>query len=99
MESLEHIFLTVYICTANLKTIPKMTAENKEKKRKITVISYYRLLKHKQKGKIKEVIMETCGWSESTFQYKMVNSNFDKLELEATEKIINEFKTGERVWN
>jgi len=76
-----------------------MTAENKEKKRKITVISYYRLLRLKQKGKIKEVIMETCGWSESTFQYKMVNQNFDKLELEATEKIIDEFKTGIRTWN
>lgn len=88
-----------YICAVKLKTTPKMTTQKQEKKRKITVISYYRLLKHKQKSQLKKAIMETCGWSESTFHYKMENQNFEKLEIEATEKIISEFKTGVRVWN
>lgn len=76
-----------------------MTAEKQKKKRKITVISYYRLLKLKQKSQLKKIIMETCDWSESTFHYKMENQNFEKLEIEAIEKIISEFKTGVRVWN
>jgi len=89
----------LYICAVKLKVTPKMTTEKQQKKRKITVISYYRLLKHKQKSQLKKLIMEVCDWSESTFHYKMENQNFEKLEIEATEKIINEFKTGVRVWN
>lgn len=76
-----------------------MTATKTEKKRKTTVISYYRALKHKQKSQIKKVIMDVCGWSESTFHYKMENSNFEKLEIEAVEKIITDYKTGVRLWN
>jgi hypothetical protein len=43
--------------------------------------------------------MEICGWSESTFHYKVEHLNFEKLELEAIENLIKEFKTGQRKWN
>jgi len=69
-----------------------MTTKKQQKKRIINVISYYRLLKNKDKGLLKVCIMEKCDFSESTFQYRIRNANFNRLELIAVEEIISKFK-------
>ena len=69
-----------------------------EKSRKITVINYYRLLDRKQKSQLKAQVIDRTGWAEPTFGYKMREQNFTKLELEAIELIITDFKTGKLKW-
>lgn len=88
-----------YICAIKLILIIILIMEKTEKKRKTTVISYYRLLEFKQKSVFKNRVIEITGWSEPTFSYKMREQNLTKLELEALEQIIIDFKTGKLTWN
>jgi hypothetical protein len=69
-----------------------------EIKKKTTVISYYRLLETKQKSLFKQTVIDKTGWSIPTFSYKFREKNFTKLELEAVESIIDDFKTGKLQW-
>jgi len=65
-----------------------------KKKQIIRFITYYRLQDVKQKGRLRELISETCEFKGGTFDYKMKNHNFSVLEISAIEKIIQDHKDG-----
>ena len=65
-----------------------------KKKRIIRFITYYRLQPTKVKGKLRDLISESCEFKGGTFDYKMKNGNYKELQLIAIEKIIQDHKDG-----
>ena len=65
-----------------------------KKNRIIRFITYYRTQTTKVKGKLREVIIETCEFKGGTFDYKIKNKNYSELEITAIEKIIQDHKDG-----
>ncbi len=54
--------------------------------------NYYQSLNEKDKVKIRNKIIHECGFSLSTFYYKLNKSKFKKLEILQIELAINNLK-------
>ena len=67
-----------------------MILQKKEKKRIMKFIGKYRQQEVKRKTEIKKSITNACGFSATTFHYKMKNLNYSKPEIDIIESIINE---------
>lgn len=54
--------------------------------------TYYQSLNEKDKIRLRDRVVEECGFSISTFYYKLTNSGFKKLEILQINLIIKNFK-------
>jgi len=63
-----------------------------KKKRIIRFITYYRMLTVKPRGELRKLISDACEYKGGTFDYKMKNQNYSELEIDAIEKVIEEYK-------
>jgi 6-phosphofructokinase len=63
-----------------------------EKKRIMKFITYYRGLKTKKHGELKELISNECGFRGGTFYYKLEHENYDKLQIAAIERVVENYK-------
>lgn len=62
------------------------------------ILDYYKsLLTKVEKRKFREEVLERCGIQYPTFQMKVKNDSWSKLEREAVEQIIRNRKEGERL--
>ena len=61
----------------------------------LSVITYYRLQRKKQRGILKRAISKKCDFSGGTFQTRMDDLKYSEAELEAIERIIEKHKNGE----
>lgn len=50
---------------------------------------FYKSLNDKDKVELREKIIEECGFSLSSFYYKLTNNNFKKLEIEKIQDLIS----------
>jgi len=66
-----------------------------KKKRIIRFITYYRMLRVKPRGELRKLISDTCEYKGGTFDYKMNNQNYSELEINAIEKVIEDYKNKE----
>ena len=81
-----------YICSTKLVIITKTMLTKEEKKRIMKFITYYRGLKTKKRGEIKKLISDECGFKGGTFYYKLDNMNYDRLQIAAIEKVVENYK-------
>lgn len=61
----------------------------------LSVITYYKIQRKKQKGIIKKAICKKCDFNGGTFQTRMDDYKYSEAELEAIERIIEKHKNGE----